>query len=380
MISVTVDPPSSAGEGVSAEEALTDDWLSCFDFSDLPPAPLTQADLPELLELDCTGSFNISDLLIHEENPPSFDFSEENPPFFNMSEGFSSIFEPDEANGAAHQCEPTFTFEVGTPSLHNNGSTVSSPHNSDAGSSVAVAEGDNHGPESYGHAMKYSTIYSVASSRKRQQEDIGSDMEGGDGESKSQLDPSDKKQQRLLRNRELAFESRQRKKCYVSDLEAKCKMLEQERNQLQQQVCFSVAENAVLKEELSRMKKMKGRDGVAEPAVLFEDSLPLEFLSLLICLLLMARLSLCVSPFLALVLRAVVCPQSPSKAEGLLKEQVDSKRCFHFMIEDIRWSLDHLWFHKPFRVCGLFMAWMAWQVPFSSLIQNFCKSSKGSIT
>lgn len=364
MVPATVDAsscgmsysaPSSAREGASAEPS--DDWLSCFDFSDLPPAP----PILDFLELDCTGSLDISDLLRPEENSPSFDSSEENLPFFNFSEGFSSIIEPNEADRAAHQCELTFTFEVGSP-FHNDSSTISSPHNSDAGSSVAVAEGvnfhkeglDNTSPESYGHAMKN---YSVASSRrKRQHEDTGSDIEGVDGEGKSELDPLDKKQQRLLRNRELAFESRQRKKCYVSDLEAKCKMLEQERNQLQQQICFSAAENAVLKEELSRIKKLKGREGVTEPAVLFEDSLPLEFLSLLICLLLMARLSLCVSPFLALVLRAVVCPQSPIKAEGLLKEQVDSKRCFHFIIEDIRWSLNHLWFHKPLRVCGLFMA------------------------
>lgn len=387
--------PSSAGEGGSAEEALTDDWLSCFDFSDLLSAPSTQGDQLELPELDCTGSFDFSCLLMAEENPPSFDLPEENPPFFDISESFSSMVKPHEADEAQDQCGQTLNFKVCTPPLQNDSSGVSSLNNSEEGSSVAVVEGvglysevqDKHekGPECHRHALKYSTGNSAASSGKRQREDIASDMEGGDEEGmeggdeegKLQHEPLDKKQQRLLRNRELAFESRQRKKCYVSDLEAKCKMLEQERNQLQQQVCFSAAENAVLKEEIARLKKMKGRDGVAEPAVLFEDSLPLEFLSLLICLHLLARLSLCVSPFLVLVIRAVVCSQSASEGDRLLKEQGDSERCSQFMIDDIRWSLDDHCFQRPFWVSRLVMAWLTWQVPSSSLISSFCKSLEG---
>eukprot|EP00250_Pteridium_aquilinum_P018740 c24187_g1_i2 orf=435-1001(+) len=183
-----------------------------------------------------------------------------------------------------------------------------------------------------------------------------------------------------MRNRELACESRQRKKCYISDLEVKCKMLEQERNQLQQQICFSAAENAVLKEELARMKKMKGRDGAAEPAVLFEDSLLLEFLSLLICLfLLMARLSLCGSPSLALVLRAILLLPSPMKEGGLLKEQVGSKSSSHFRINTMRWFLEHVWCYVPFMVSGHFTAWLR-QVTCSYFEQTFCKPLRVSIS
>ena len=76
----------------------------------------------------------------------------------------------------------------------------------------------------------------------------------------------------LSRNRQLAFESRQRRKSYISDLEAKCRKLEWECNDIQRQACLTYAENTVLKEELSRLKKMKGNHNGAtvEPAVLFQ--------------------------------------------------------------------------------------------------------------
>ncbi|KAH7444087.1 hypothetical protein KP509_02G064000 [Ceratopteris richardii] len=104
-------------------------------------------------------------------------------------------------------------------------------------------------------------------SNKRKRGDTNSNT-GGREKSGSRNDALGKRQQRLLRNRKLAFESRQRKKCYIKDLEKKCKILEEERNQLQQQVGFASAENAVLRKELSRVKKVRGK-GVAEPAVLF---------------------------------------------------------------------------------------------------------------
>uniref|UniRef100_A0A0D6QTW3 BZIP domain-containing protein n=1 Tax=Araucaria cunninghamii TaxID=56994 RepID=A0A0D6QTW3_ARACU len=92
----------------------------------------------------------------------------------------------------------------------------------------------------------------------------------------SRQNPDDKRLMRLVKNREAAFQSRKRKKSYVQDLETKCRMWESYCNQLQQTVAFTCAENAILRDELSRSKRQRGGNGVAEPAVL-KDSLPLEF-------------------------------------------------------------------------------------------------------
>lgn len=84
-----------------------------------------------------------------------------------------------------------------------------------------------------------------------------------------------KRQLRLINNREAAFQSRQRRKSYVQGLESKCQMWENYCNQLQGSIAFVCAENAVLRDELSRCKRQKGSNGVSEPAVL-KDSPPLE--------------------------------------------------------------------------------------------------------
>ncbi|KAJ7522738.1 hypothetical protein O6H91_18G024900 [Diphasiastrum complanatum] len=103
---------------------------------------------------------------------------------------------------------------------------------------------------------------------------LNTDQQGDDGA---------RRKIRLMKNRESALQSRQRKKSYVKDLEAKCRMLESHCNQLQQAVAFKDMENCVLREELVRAKRVKNQKGVslcvAEPAVLAKDSLPLESLS-----------------------------------------------------------------------------------------------------
>lgn len=143
---------------------------------------------------------------------------------------------------------------------------------------------------------------------------------------KPQIDPSQKKQSRLLRNRELAHESRQRKKSLLKDLELKCTILEQERKELQRQIVRSYTENTVLKEEVSRLKRMKGNNGVAEPAVLIKDSLPLEFRLHHTCLSLLTFVSLLLNPFLALLLGTVYLLQSlKGGAGGLARGRVGTK-------------------------------------------------------
>ncbi|XP_024527344.1 uncharacterized protein LOC112345239 isoform X1 [Selaginella moellendorffii] len=104
-----------------------------------------------------------------------------------------------------------------------------------------------------------------------------------------------KRQSRLQRNRQSAWQSRQRKKWYVTGLEAKCRLLEGRCTQLEQSVRFVSTENVVLRQEVSRLNKA-AKSGVAEPAVLVKGkvyrsawlvnvrfvaagSLPLEFLS-----------------------------------------------------------------------------------------------------
>eukprot|EP01018_Ginkgo_biloba_P029423 Gb_41342 [translate_table: standard] len=87
--------------------------------------------------------------------------------------------------------------------------------------------------------------------------------------------PEPKRQLRLVKNREAAAQSRQRKKFYIQDLESKCRMWENYCNQLQQSIAFTCAENTTLRNELSRCKRQKGGNVVSEPAVL-KDSLLLE--------------------------------------------------------------------------------------------------------
>jgi hypothetical protein len=94
-------------------------------------------------------------------------------------------------------------------------------------------------------------------------------------------DGGSKRQIRLLRNRESASQSRARKKSYVKDLEVRCRMLENHVSQLQRAMTVSAMENMALRQELVRAKKLKdsgSKSGVAEPAVLESNSLPLEFL------------------------------------------------------------------------------------------------------
>ncbi|KAI5069144.1 hypothetical protein GOP47_0015445 [Adiantum capillus-veneris] len=356
------------------DAASSVDWLSSFDFSDLPLSSSTEEvdDLAQLLDLDPNDLFLppfeasiLQDLCDVLPLPPDADGVREE------SDGFSSILE---FSGCAYQeisskatplalsehvdMVPQEAADADSLPPKSHSSTESSTHESDAGSSLAVGARVAFDKEncldnvrdisSHESGMKDTRNHSAASSHKRHHEDTGSDAGGVDKDNVSPSDQLDKRQQRLLRNRELAFESRQRKKCYVSDLEAKCRALEQERNQLQQQLCFSSAENVVLKKELALAKNRKGKDGVAEPAVLFKDSLPLEFLSLLICLLLTAQLSLCVNPSLALVVRTtlLLLPRA-TKVGGLAKEQVlVSERCFLYILNSVNWLLDRLWYHR----------------------------------
>jgi hypothetical protein len=94
-------------------------------------------------------------------------------------------------------------------------------------------------------------------------------------------DSDPKRQIRLLRNRESASQSRARKKSYVKSLELKCRMMENHVSQLQRAMTASSMENTALRQELVRVTKFKDnsfKSGVAEPAVLESNSLPLEFL------------------------------------------------------------------------------------------------------
>ncbi|KAH7445456.1 hypothetical protein KP509_01G010100 [Ceratopteris richardii] len=227
---------------------------------------------------------------------------------------------------------PTDAYSLHTKSQEP---TVSS-HESDAGSCVAVKESLFLLTEQVDKDVSCTSL-------KRQYEDIGNDLDAVNKEAGSGTGPLDKRQRRLLRNRELAFESRQRKKCYVSDLEKKCRILEQERNQLQQQLGFVSAENAVLKRELFDAKKRKGNNGAAEPAVLFWDSLQLEFLLLRICLLLMVQLSLYVTPCLTLNIRTNLFLGNPGKTGGLAEKQRINIRPSIRKVNCVKSFCNHSW-------------------------------------
>eukprot|EP00850_Spirogloea_muscicola_P007605 SM000039S14435 [mRNA] locus=s39:163352:165726:+ [translate_table: standard] len=114
-----------------------------------------------------------------------------------------------------------------------------------------------------------------------------------------------KRQKRLVRNRESALQSRQRRKSYVRELEGRCALLERQLGHLQQCVSVTAAENHAMQAELQRLAHLRtgvfhknaqplphaphgaGQpsekstvigDTPAEPAVLESDSLPPESL------------------------------------------------------------------------------------------------------
>eukprot|EP00850_Spirogloea_muscicola_P002193 SM000008S22282 [mRNA] locus=s8:834878:836883:- [translate_table: standard] len=114
-----------------------------------------------------------------------------------------------------------------------------------------------------------------------------------------------KRQKRLVRNRESALQSRQRRKSYVRELEGRCALLERQLGHLQQCVSVTAAENHAMQLELLRLAHLRtgafqkmaqppphaphgaGQpsekssvigDKPAEPAVLESDSLPPESL------------------------------------------------------------------------------------------------------
>eukprot|EP00252_Welwitschia_mirabilis_P012266 TRINITY_DN27246_c0_g1_i1.p1 TRINITY_DN27246_c0_g1~~TRINITY_DN27246_c0_g1_i1.p1 ORF type:complete len:279 (-),score=27.02 TRINITY_DN27246_c0_g1_i1:544-1380(-) len=94
----------------------------------------------------------------------------------------------------------------------------------------------------------------------------------------SNIDPhvvESKRQLRLMKNREAASLSRQRKKSYIEGLESKCRMWERYCNTLQRSIAFMSAENMTLRNELLKCKRQRDGKGVMEPAVP-KDSLQLE--------------------------------------------------------------------------------------------------------
>lgn len=256
---------------VEAPSSDDSDWFLDFDFINLPPINCDVACLPLL-----------DDLPLWEEK------------------GSCSIEHQVTVDQESWECESQ---------LASNSSNSSGP------ASLPLADVPQTSPQSIGDETEANICSALRGPQIADFEDA-----------KSQDSASQKKQMRLLRNRELAFESRQRRKSYINDLESKCKMLEKERNQLHQQYFQFCTENAVLKEEIFRLKKMKGSTGVAEPAVLVKGSLPLEFLSHLTCLSLLAWLLLFVGLFLALLVVPLIRTFSPRRG-GLARGEVDSKGC-----------------------------------------------------
>ncbi|KAF0931452.1 hypothetical protein E2562_004576 [Oryza meyeriana var. granulata] len=105
-------------------------------------------------------------------------------------------------------------------------------------------------------------------------------------------DPISKKKRRQMRNRDSAMKSRERKKMYVKDLEAKSKYLEAECRRLSYALQCCAAENMALRQSLLKDRPVGAATAMQESAVLTE-TLPLVsllWLVSIVCLLLMPGL------------------------------------------------------------------------------------------
>ncbi|CAA0828600.1 bZIP transcription factor 60 [Striga hermonthica] len=127
--------------------------------------------------------------------------------------------------------------------------------------------------------------------------DIGADAQSIDGDDDN--DPLAKKRKRQMRNRDAAVRSRERKKMYVKDLEAKSKYYEAECKRLGIMLQCCLAENQALRFSLHNNKAFDASTTKQESAVLLLESLLLGsllgFLDIILCLLI---LSTHILPFL----------------------------------------------------------------------------------
>ncbi|GER36646.1 BZIP transcription factor protein [Striga asiatica] len=105
-------------------------------------------------------------------------------------------------------------------------------------------------------------------------------------------DPLAKKRKRQMRNRDAAVRSRERKKMYVKDLEAKNKYYEAECKRLGIMLQCCLAENQALRFSLHNNKAFESSTTKQESAVLLLESLLLGsllgFLDIILCLLIMS--------------------------------------------------------------------------------------------
>lgn len=190
----------------------------------LPPRPYDDFDL----DLDFDWDFSVDDFLRSPDNQPSHAPDELPDPFADGGSGnvFSSSSPP------RHQ---SFDF----------------PHES-KGSHPASPDSGNSSAES-GVVDKDAKV-EAAKILKRKTDRV----EGWSGTTFNELQRSDvteneeedKKKSRMMRNRESAQLSRQRKKQYVEELEEKVKSMQSMINQLNAKISYVMAENTTLRQQL----------------------------------------------------------------------------------------------------------------------------------
>ncbi|CAI5959394.1 unnamed protein product [Closterium sp. NIES-65] len=81
------------------------------------------------------------------------------------------------------------------------------------------------------------------------------EAEGGE-EGSWEDEEQERRRKRLMRNRQSALQSRQRRKSYVSELEGRCAALQATIGQLRQVVAVTAYENGALRDELARLHQM----------------------------------------------------------------------------------------------------------------------------
>ncbi|XP_073053250.1 uncharacterized protein [Primulina eburnea] len=135
---------------------------------------------------------------------------------------------------------------------------------------------------------------------------INEDKGGDDGETD---DPVDKKRKRLIRNRDAAVRSRERKKMYLKDLELKSKYYEAECKRLGTLLQCCLAENQALRLSLHNSKAYDASRNKQESAVLLLESLLLG--SLL--------------GYLGIIYLLVLDSQFLTNLEVALREEVDDE-------------------------------------------------------
>lgn len=85
--------------------------------------------------------------------------------------------------------------------------------------------------------------------------DNGEEVEGEGDCSPGSGHEEQQRQQRLLRNRQSALQSRRRRKMYVTELEQRCRMLEVQLGQMRQIVAMTALENGALRDQVLRLQQ-----------------------------------------------------------------------------------------------------------------------------